>query len=654
MKQFHIPLLLFLFLWGNSQLAHAQFFPLGLQGETRFVRQLDAMRWNLDGSVTRTGENYSLSLNNRFNSRIFMTGGIARNAQDENVMTLDATRWFNPRIGAVTEARSYTFTNTNLRQNVAFGGLAIRPIEMMEIRALGGFMSDRRSDHEDQGAAFALRAKMDPFKLGEVDILPGFSAERAMISPRTYQTLQFEMGAEYQNDDITIRTLLGMGGSTRESYQPTSFFNRDVTNIVESVGTDTTALNLAIAFPIGSSMNGQLDIQALSNDRRIESRMLIEDPGTTIYDNETRRQEVNVRYVTEYPIQSQPISFGMEYTFINRESRLINTDAISPDQVNRQNEILQNSNYNQSRFELFSDNRIQLNDRNILITRARMGIMRYDTPELNMDDRDELNYYFQLGNQHHFSDYLSGQITATAEALHYVYIHAVRSIENNWRRSIRLVPQLNWTPGRRLQISQQFLIRANYTVEDYELEGREKNDRASREFGFQTEADLILNKDWAIEIEGSRNELRIGRLFWDTFQEMPIDTLITYDGRLMFVRNYDHLRVAVGGRYFLRFDQLLQTSLSTTFINEEGIEQNITRIGPGRQVTHQFGPAVDISLPFMSGNRLYIRGWLQKQMVRKNLFITYPEAYSDAFRREESRYNTRILPNFEMTANFSF
>ncbi|MEX2395574.1 MAG: hypothetical protein WD491_01050, partial [Balneolales bacterium] len=626
----------------------------GVEGESRFARQLNAMRWNLGGAVSQSGDDYRLSFSNRFNSRLYMTGGVARNAQDENVIALDAIRWFSDNLGAAAEARSYTFTTTSVSQNIMLGGLAIRPIDNMEIRALSGFMSDRRSDKEDQGAAFALRGKMDPFSLGEFNISPEFSAERALITPRSYQNLSFQTGASFRQEDVELQAHLAIGQSTRESYQPSSFFNRNITDIVESVSSDTTEVNLAFSFPIAGAMTGQLDVRALSNDRLIESRLLRDDLNTTLYDSKTQRQQVNIRYVTEYPIRSQPISLGFEYTYINRENSLVNTDDIAGDQVNRQREILQNSNYNQSRFELFSNNSVRLSEHNYLHAQARVGIMRYDTPELNSDDRDELAYNLQIGNRHRFSDYLDGQITATAEALHYVYLHAERSVENNRRRSIRLVPELNWNPGRRLSIRQRFLIRANYTVEDYEMENRAKNDRSSREFEFQTEINYNINNDWSFEFQGSRSELRIGRLFWDTFQEIPIDTLITYDTRLMLVRHYDNIRVAAGGRYFLRLDQLLQTTLSTTITGDGRMPFTETRTGPGRQQTHQFGPTVEISIPFVTGNRLYINGWLQKQSVRKNLFVDYPEEVASAFAQEENRHSTRIIPNLELRANFSF
>ncbi len=638
---------------GGPSAAQAQVLPFHLGGETNFSRQLDAMRWQYHGDIDFEHGGFRLFLENEFRSRLFLSDGSARNIQDENLLRLELRQSIRENWALAGEMNSYSFTTTRLRQETGHAGIMYQPHQEIELSLMGGFMSDRRSERLDQGWSGVFRARSRPIRAGDFIIHPTAEAHYADINPRQYATLRFQTDSEYRYEDFLMRGALSLSGGIRESYQPSSFFNRGLTNIIESIRNDTTALDLIIRLPVTEDIGLQIDLFTLNNTRLVESRPIDQEIEETIFDTRTQRRELMLRTLADYTFRRSRVAIGMNLGYINRGSRLINTAGLPEEQIVRRNEILRNSNFDQSRIELFTQNRFRLSDRNELHVQAQTGILRYDTPEINQDDRDELSYQVLITNRHAFSPYFDISLRAGGEATHYVYLSGARSIENNWRRTIRLAPSVRWLPHDRLELRSTFLVRANYTVEDFQLEGRPKNDQSSREYAFRVDGAFAITDGWQLAMNGSRSELRIGRLFWDTFQETPTDTLITYDMEAMIYRETGPHRIGIGARMFLRRDFLPQASITAEVTDENGTRQ-VTRAAPGLQLTRQFGPSVDINLRFLSGNRLIISGWMQRQEVRRRLYLNYPEDIASAFRREERRSSTRIYPNLEVRAVFNF
>ena len=632
---------------------YGQVLPFHLGGETYFNRQLDAMRWQYHGNIDFEHHRFRLYLENEFRSRLYLSDGSAQNIQDENQLRMELRQSLRENWALTGEVQSYSFTTTNLRQETGHAGIMYHPQKEIELSLMGGFMSDRRSDRLDQGWSGVFRARSRPIRAGDFIIHPAAEAHYADISPRQYATLRLHTDSEYRYEDFLMRGAFSLSGGKRESYQPSSFFNRGLTNIIESIRNDTTALDLMIRVPVSEDIGLQIDLITLSNIRLVESRPIDEEIVETIFDTRTQRRELLLRTLADYTFRRGRVAIGMNLAYINRGSRLINTANLPEEQVIRRNEILRNSNFDQSRLELFTQNRFRLSDRNELLVQAQTGILRYDTPEINQDDRDELSYQVLVTNRHAFSPYFDVSLRAGGEATHYVYLSGARSIENNWRRTIRLAPAVRWLPHDRLELRSTFLVRANYTIEDFQLEGRPKNDQSSREYAIRLDGAYTITDGWQLAVNGARSELRIGRLFWDTFQETPTDTLITYDMEAMVYRESGPHRIGLGARMFLRRDFLPQASITAEVTDENGTRP-VTRSAPGLQLSRQYGPSVDINLRFYSGNRLIISGWMQRQEVRRRLYLTYPEDIASAFRREERRSSTRIYPNLEVRAVFSF
>ena len=645
-------LVLFLMLFPLPILSVAQ--EIGVEGESQFRRQLDSFFWNYSTTFARETQNYAVFFSNNFNSRLNLFDGEVRNVQDEIRALLFFDSGLSSRFGITGEANAYRFSNTNVKQDYILGGLSYRPDEVITIKGLAGFMRDERNRLSDSGFMAGLRVDTEPFSAGDFLIRSSVYADYADISPRTYQTYRINTESQFDIENFAMLADLQLARNIRESYQASSFFNRETSDFTEAVQTDTTGFQVRALFPLFDVLEARLDMGFLNNNRTVTNNPLTDDIEQTLFDTRILRQSFNLRFQATLPYENSRFSLGLAYTVGGRDARLINTDDLSDDQARRRTEILQNSNFDQTRFELFTVNNIWIGTRNTTTVSGNISIMNYDTPAINKDDRDELFLQGRLSNEHRFSEFFRTRITLAGESVHTVYLFAERSIENNRRQSIRLLPEYTWDPFSWLQIRQQLLVRANYTVEDFEVPGRPKNDQVSREFAINTQADINVAREWWLELSGSRSELRIGRLLWDEFREIPTDTLITYNARAMVTHRSGGLITSVGMRYHLKLDFLPRATIVAEDVLEDGSVVQRTRSAPGQQRTFQWGPMVQMRLPLYSRNELLVNGWYQMQGIRQKLYTVYPEEFRDLFERAERNVRRRTFPNVEITARFRF
>lgn len=625
-----------------------------IDGSARFIRQLDAVSWSLNSNLGYERYGLELDLSNSVNTRLFLFNGEAQNVQDEHNARMSLSYVLHPNFGISSYAGTYTFTNTNLRQDVALGGFYIQPYENLRVTALAGVMRDQRSDRDDQGLSWQVILQTPQINLGDFALAPSAVADVSYINPRQLKTIRYGTTIRYQDENnIVLQSEIWLGNARRDSYQSSSLLNRTESNFIESIASDSVMVALFVQTPVTANLLADFSIDGLSNIRRILNSAIEETSNIALYDSRSERQFLNMGFALRRPASWLQLQAGARLALQVRESRLINTAGLPVDQVRRRSEILENSNFNQRRFEIFTRNTADLSQRYTITLAGNASILRYNTPESNNDDRDELAILLRTTHRYQFSEYLYTNITLAGEAYHYVYLFSERSIENNWRRSIRLIPEITWQPSPTFQMNNRYTVRANYTVEDFELPNRPKNDQSAREFIATNNISWTFAPGWNFQTDLSRSELRIGRLIWNTFQETPIDTIITWDVYAAVSRHFGDVIVTTGVRYFHKFDFLQQASQSVDVL-ENGSQNRVTRIATGNQTTSQWGPSVMIRLPLSSRNEVFINGWYQMQATRQRLYIEYPEIYRDAFLSAERRAQRRAYPNLEITTRFRF
>lgn len=618
-------------------------------GETRFARELDAVQWRHESRWTAASGLFDLRFDNRLASRFFLLNNEARNIQDERHQDLRLTTSLFPALALATDIRSFEFTSTRTRQDVALLGFEVRPFADIRTRAQIGVMSDERNSAPDQGGVFGLEAWTPGIRYDAWRLDPHASVEVADIRPRRFVTSRYGTGIGYQEADFSLDAGVLHSLARRESYATSSILNTTDTPYIESIRIDTTLIHLESRFPITRSWRGRLQVDLLNQLRQVQNRNRPDETAVPLYNSRSLRQALDTRVELE---RSGPVwnaGVGMAVGTGIRDSRLTDTDGLPPDQVRRRADLLTNSNFNQNRFELFTDHRWRVSHRQTLQVFGSSSILRTDTPLSNPDDRDELAVLLRIRHDLILNPWFSVGWLAAGEAVHLVYLSADRSIENNWRRSVRFTPELVWSPTPTLTWRNAFLIRANYTVEDFERAGRAKNDQSARELGLRSAVEWEFLPGWSLSTDVSRNELRIGRLLWPEFREIPLDTLVTIDADAVLRHRTPAGDVSAGVRVFHKTDFILQ---AVNRIDVDGVP--FTRIGPGTQTTLQWGPTVQVEWPLPGGHLVRINGWMQWQSARTRLYVTYPEEQAAEFRRAERRAERRTYPNLDMTVRFRF
>lgn len=635
----------------------------GVSGESYFKRQLDQFSWRylLDFRHRPQHDAFDIRFKNSFTSRFYLLNGDVQSIQDSNTARLNARIMLSREsvYGLALEASSLRVSNTNLQQDYAMAGPLIRHQKYIPLQfsLLGGYLQEERSQNQDSGPMVGVRAGAPAYEIGELMLNSEVYINYADIDPRELHTYRFKTNSRMSADDFRMNADLKLARNIRESYQSDSFFNRGSSDFIESIKTDTTAVSGTAWFPLSPAVDARLDIGGLRYLRRTINRSLAtgiegDEAEDALIDTRVLRQELDLRMEARYEMEIMELSGGLDYNLGTRTGQLQNASQLSSEQVLQQNEQLINSNFEQQQFGLFSESRLQLHPDNTTRLNGRISIFNYDTPEINRDDRDELNVALSLSNRHRFQEAFQTRLLISAEGRHTVYLFSERSIQNNWRRSLRLAPGIDWQILPWLHTYHDFLVRANYTVYDFQSESEQNNDQVSREFKAGSRFEIDLAPDWQLDMAFSRSELRIGRLLWDEFREIPTDTLVTYDTRLSIRMQKAGIRSSVGLRYFLKLEYLPATTINAE--NPDLPGETVSRTGPGRQQSLQWGPTVDLRLPLYARNELYISGWYQIQRIKRRLYTEYPEQLRETFRAAEDKAQISIFPNIEIRARFRF
>jgi len=166
-----------------------------------------------------------------------------------------------------------------------------------------------------------------------------------------------------------------------------------------------------------------------------------------------------------------------------------------------------------SKFYLFRSDTLQLN--------GSISRFSYDTPENNMDDRDEFRLNVSVSEIHTFAENLTFVLNGSVNLYHLVYIFSERSANNNWMRIFRLFPQVFYRPNKNITIAQYLEILANYVDYDYET-GTTTTDLKSyifRRFSLTQEIQARLSRQIGIFLNYKLELEENGKLDWDSWTE---------------------------------------------------------------------------------------------------------------------------------------
>jgi hypothetical protein len=619
----------------------------GLIATTDFKRELDNYNWAYKSEGNWKFLNTDFGYRSQLNSRMFLFNKIPQNVQDETQVAIWAqqkltTQWF-----LFSDTDYYSFTNTDITSMQSHFGLGFQGQEFT-IKPSLGWYSDTRSNRTDDGLQYGVQATTKTIRIDD-DLQTKLNAQLhyADISPRRFQSSSIQSTSLYQTQEVQLRVTGLYSFNERDSYQPSSFFNRNITDIIEKIISDTTRFQVGFSTQVNEVFRFNFSGFSLYNIRNFENKPLTDDTENSIIDTRYTRQELEGTGSIDYSFAFGQGQLGLRYAVSGLDARITKALNSTDEEITRRNDQLRNTFYDQETTELFAKNSISINQNHTINTNATLSILRFDTPETNFDDRDELFSALEIEHRFNSNHTYETSLLVSGESYHRVFLFKQRSLENNKRQSLRLQPSMIWFPLKRIRWSNQFMVRANYTVYDFQDREGTVRDQSSREWGFTSDIRWEFAKNWFSSLLVSRNRLIIGQLFWNEFSETPIDTLTTTRIESAIELQKMGLYAKLGIRVFIKDDYIPITVLQ---LNQN--DATLTRFTTGNQQTFQFGPMLSLRWESTKYGEISLDGWLQLQYLRNQWYIEVPDTFNRALNTDERFRRTRIFPNLSIRTKF--
>ncbi len=624
-----------------------------VQQETTFAREVNRYRW---GSMTSWNGQlgpWKVDMRNRFQSDAYLQFDRRLRFRDEDRLDFRAVGPIWGQVSARIQGDLDWFGSGRASSQSLLMGLQRNLMNALSMEAAVGIASDRRpgivqADQEtvlriDTGPAVALSLSLDPKELQGYQLSFHSDAAWRNISPRRIGDVALAGAAARSFGFTRLESRARFSSRRRDTYQAVSFLNRGQIRDPESIEattSDTLDIHFMVQTPLLRAVRiiAQTDIRL--NQRRIRAPKPPEESIT--FETNFTRQAFTGQIGLHYSRPRLDAQLQAEYGAINERRILRNQDELPPSEVVQKRTLLQQADYDEGVFSLRGSVRGDVHPALSILFNGSSRIVRHDTPVVNLDDRDEVYHNATVALRHRRSRYLRVEVRMFGSYHHTVFLNAERSAENSIQRTLRLRPSIEWTPSSFTRASLASEVRATYTTEDFLLPGRRSSDQSAREMRLEAEMEHRLFADTDLKWSATLSDLRLGRLNWEDFTEIPFDTLRTYSNWLR-IQSGNRLRGELGWRMFLRSDYDQATTVQYQISNDVSgsTRGSITRAG--KRWVIQSGP---------SGALYWTRGqtslrldvWANWQRLRYELYGQLPSATAEVIQRTARRGSRRLIP----------
>ncbi len=643
------------------------------QLETGFERAVNRYRWTSNARFAMRVAGWDLALANRFLSDAFILFEDQLSFRDEDRLTWDARRPLGESFSAHLRGSTAWFGLSRTFTQEIYGGLRLAPSPYAWVEPVLGVAWDRRpgvaspggppARRLDTGPAYGVRLSLTPPQVEGYQLRLDGDGAWQVITPRRGRHVRLQGSAERSFEKARLASTVRVASIRRDTYQAVSFLNRAVSaerppETIEATTSDTFEVHVELDAPFFRRVRLLSLLDVAANNRFIRTHRAPEE--TLFFETNFNRRALDAEVGLIYETPRTTARLALQGGAATERRRLANREDLPPAEAAQKTNLLLQADYDEGTVGLQANARTALHPRLVLTFDGSSRIVRHDTPEANADDRDEVYHNGLLGLRLRLSRYLQTDLTLLGSFYHTVYLKAERSAENTVQRSLRLRPTLRWTPSPRTRVRFTPEIRATYTVDDFVLPGRRPTDQSAREIRFATDVEQQIDSDVRLFARGSYADLRLGRLLWNDFAEIPFDTLRTYSG-WVHVQAGRRLLADVGLRFFIRSDFDRAARVRYPRVDEAGNElrdetgqvlfTSITR--PGRQWIEQVGPTTAITWT-MGTSSVRLDGWFNVQHVRHRLYGALPEASADRIRRAAQKGTRKLIPNLALTVRWNF
>ena len=596
---------------------------------------------------------WNVDMRNRFLSDAYFQYDNRLRFRDEDRFDFAAVRPMGRRYRASLRGDFDWFGTGRASSQSFLLGVQMTPFAILKFETAAGIASDRRPGIVQMDQRTPLRIDTGPAIAASVDLAPSeiqgylFSfrsdAKWQQISPRRIGDLSLSGSANRSFGSAKVASRARFSSRRRDTYQAASFLNRGQMRDPESIEatiSDTLDANVQVQASLTKSLRiiAQADIRL--NERRIRTPKIPEE--SVIFETNFDRQTFTGQVGLHYERPGVDAQLRAEYGAINERRVLHNRSELPPSEATQKTILLQQADYDEGVFALSGSVRAEIIPTLSVLFTGSSRILRHDTPMVNLDDRDEVYHTAMFTISHRRSRDLTMELRMFGSYHHTVFLNAERSAENNVQRSLRLRPSMEWTPRSLTRIHIASEVRATYTTDDFVLPGRRSSDQSAREMRLESELEHRLFSNTDVKWSGSFSDLRLGRLSWEAFTEIPFDTLRTYTSWLR-VQSGHRLRGELGWRAFLRsdYDRAITVRYQRPNDLETELRGTITR--PGKRWIIQSGPSAAIYW-IRGQTTLRLDTWANWQRLRYRLYGQLPPANKESIQQSARRGTRRLIP----------
>ena len=402
---------------------------------------------------------------------------------------------------------------SDINTNWAAFGVVYSPFKKIELTSLTGYKYDARLDQVDRGATYFFDIKTtDYIPLKDYYNQFQFLAKGDEYSFRKNNDLELKYKVKkYFQKDTYDSLSVHWTKKRRDNYDRMNPFNI----FVQSLDEENRGFLHFLSY--AASENIHLKLRTLINNRqtsvsKFKEKYLVEERSKNEFHSEN---EIGV-FFNHHKLE---LNCSLAYTTNNQKNEV--PDSLKSSRFSRYFYYI-SPDYNSNRLTLSSYGKYHFLKSDTIQLKGAVSLFRYDTPENNMDDRDEFRLNLHLVEVHHFSQQLKFVFNGSVNLYHLVYIFGERSANNNWMRIFRLFPRVVYKPNKKLTISQNIEVLANYVDYDFET-GNSSADIKSyvfRRFAISQQLKASVTKRSGIFISYKFEIEENGKLNWDRWTEI--------------------------------------------------------------------------------------------------------------------------------------
>lgn len=546
---------------------------------------------NLNSYQWRTGFYYNrpfagkglLEITENYNTSLIQLSGAENKWKENQKLNINLFWQYSPIWKLMSTTSAFLFADkfsgiaSDMNTNSTSLGVIFSPIKFIELKSLAGYKYDDRFDKIDRGATYFLDIKTTE----SVPIKDYYNSAEFLLKGDEYSfrknndvEFRYKVKKNFQQDTYDSLSVFWTK-KRRDNYDRLNPFDVNV----ESLEEENKGFSHFLSY--GSKESAHLELRTFIYSRstsvgKFEEKTLVDKRSKTEFHSEN---ELGIFY------NPNKLELNCSLSFVTDEQKNEVPDSLKASRFSKYFYYI-SPDYKSSRLTLSSFGKYQISKSDTIQLKGAVSLFRYDTPENNMDDRDEFRMNIHLLEIHHFNPQLKFIFNGSVNLYHLVYIYGERSANNNWMRIFRLYPQVVYKPNERFTISQKVEVLANYVDYDFETGASSFNIRSYvfRRFAISEEVNSIVTKRSGIIINYKFEIEENGKLNWDKWTEILLMNRKTH--WLRFNLNY-------------RFDNNISISPGLIFFKRTEDKQKTFNSGPSlsgrRGDLFSYGPTLKIN-----------------------------------------------------------